>query len=1452
MLPLSFQQRSLWFIHQLEGPSPTYNVPVSFRLSGGLDQDALRASLRDLAVRHEPLRTVFLDQEGVPYQHILDIADVDVRLEVQQATEADVMEAVETVGRYAFDLAEEPPFRAWLFVLGPQEHALVLLMHHIAVDGWSMGPLVRDLATAYGARSAGAEPQWRELPVQYADYTLWQSELLGGEDDPDSLASRQIAYWRETLSGLPEELRLPADRPRPRVSTYRGGVVTFEIRPEICRDLAALAKQSQVTMYMVLQAGLAVLLTRLGAGTDVPIGVPLAGRTDDALDDLIGHFINTIVVRVDTSGDPGFRELLTRVRTANLGAYEHQDLPFDRLVEVLNPARSPARHPLFQVMLGLESTTAEVGLDLPGLKATPLETHSGRAMFDLNINLFEQTGEAGGVEGGIEYAADLFDHGTVESLTARLVRVFEAFAADPDRRISEIDVLLPQERRQFLEEWNQTAAPLPTQLLPELFEAQAAKHPDAPAVTASAVTLTYAQLNERSNRLANYLIGRGAGPERIVAVKLLRSPELIVALLAVLKTGAAYLPIDPGNPAERIESMLADAAPLYLITDQAEPADHGSPTPRLLMTDIATGGALDAMSGRNPSDEDSRARPAPGNLAYVMYTSGSTGKPKAVMVSHGSLANYLAWSSEVCTAVAGTTLLHTSVAFDFTITTLFSPLAAGGCVRLAEMASDGRTELHSEDVSACTFLKITPSHLPLISDLPGAPAPTSQLMLCGEPLNTAAIEQWQRAHPGVQVLSGYGPTEATVECTWYELDPPGRLLSGMVPIGRQLRNTQTYVLDERLRPLPVGVVGELYVAGEGLARGFLGRPELTAERFVACPFGAPGERMYRTGDLGRWRPDGQLEPAGRVDDQVKVRGYRVEPGEIAAVLAQHPDLAQAAVVARQDHRGDTVLVAYVVPEDDREVYPVDLRSHLAAVLPSHMVPSAFVVLGGLPLTKNGKLDKQALPSPAFAPEAADDTEPRTPQEQLLCSLFAEALGLPRVGIHAGFFDLGGHSLLAARLVFKLRKVLDREIDVQTLFAHPSVAELARALATDSDAAADGTNGPDGADGAEDGADQTLGRLLASVAGDVPAAETLRGLPRAATAEGAAPGGILLTGATGYFGAFLLDELLNQTTAHIWCLVRAADEDHGMERIQRSLARFDRWTPAAAARISAIPGDLSQPLLGLGEDGFSRLAGTVDAIYHSAAYVNIMLPFASVRTANVDGTREILRLATTSTLKTVHLISTDADLGDTLDSDATAAEVNGYVLSKRLSEQLVLRARERGLPASVYRMPRLSLDSRTARGNPGDAGLRILQVVMEHGAAPDIDLREMWIPVDGAARLTVATSLQRPDAGPLSVVPADGPTSLHAMVETIKGEGFPVVIEPVADWVEQVRASGGEESEVVLGILGLSGSDLDQVEDVHVVYEDPARFGELVTGPSLETSTLRRYLADLALPAPARR
>ncbi|WP_187281041.1 non-ribosomal peptide synthetase [Nonomuraea sp. C10] len=1007
-LPLSFTQRRLWFLNRLEDAGDhAQNTLTCLRLRGPLATTALAAALTDVVARHEPLRTVFPEDASGPYQRIL--APAVLGLAPEPVTEDDLPGLLTDVASQGFDLTRETPLRARLFQPAADEYVLLLVVHHIACDGWSMAPLARDLAEAYRARLENRAPGWRPLPVRYADFALWQDP---GDDHLD--------FWRTTLEGLPDQLELPTDRPRPAIASYRGDTVPFTIPAGVHGRMAEVAREHGVSLFMVTQAALAALLTRLGAGSDIPIGTAVAGRTDESLDDLVGCFINTLVLRTDTSGDPSFGELLARVRHANLAAYEHQETPFERVVEAVNPTRTLARFPLFQVLLVFQNNAA-ADLSFPGVRSAHEPVRHGTADYDLTLDVIERYDECGrpeGMDAYLEYAVDLFDRSTAESMAERLLRLLEAAVEDPGTRVGALPVLTFDELElEFARSRGPRIEP-PELTVPESFARQAARTPDAVAVVAGDRRWSFAELNRRANAIAHHLRARGAGPEQLIALALPRGAEMIAAVLGVLKAGAAYLPLDLEHPAERIAYTLDDARPLLVLAtrESAVPYERTA-----LLEEVPDG------PGHDPGTP-----PRPGHAAYVIYTSGSTGRPKGVVLEHRGLAHLLgAHRHGLFTAARGERLrigFVVPLTFDTSWDSMLW-LMDGHELHVIDDVTRRTPEdlVDYIDVHRIGFVDLTPVFMEQLVAAglfaPGRHHPKA-LMVGGEAVS-AGLWRSMREAPVTDSYNYYGQTECTNDSTGY------RVRDGDIPlIGHPLANTEVLLLDDNLLPVPPGVRGELYIGGPGVGRGYLGRPGLTAQRFVAAP---GGRRWYRTGDQARRRADGALEFVGRADNQVKLRGHRIELAEIENTLGQAPGVAQAAVIVRDDQ-----LVAYVTPE---HADPARLHSHALAHLPTHMLPAAYLPLPELPLNANGKLDRRALPEPP----RTGHRPPRTPREHTLLGLFTEVLERPELGVDDNFFAAGGHSILAARLISRVRSTLGASLSIRDLFAAPTVAELTERL-----------------------------------------------------------------------------------------------------------------------------------------------------------------------------------------------------------------------------------------------------------------------------------------------------------------------------------------------------------------------------------------------------------------------
>jgi amino acid adenylation domain-containing protein len=1048
-LALSFAQERLWFLAQFDQKqSRAYHIPFSLRLSEFLDEKALVKSLDRLVARHEVLRTTFIANDGEPLQRIIPgeeshfhLVQHDLRGQVNIETELERLALEEA--RAPFDLERGPLIRGRLIRTEEQEHTLLITMHHIVCDGWSIGVLLRELEALYWAYRHGTADPLPPLSVQYADYAAWQRRWLSGE-----VLQKQADYWKRTLAGAPALLELPADRPRPVEQDFAGAAVACQLDEELSNALKALSQRHGTTLFMTLLAGWALLLARLSGQHDVVIGTPSANRNRREIEELIGFFVNTLALRVDVSGSPTVGALLERVKALALNAQQHQDIPFEQVVQIIRPERSLAHSPLFQVMFTWQNTP-QTTLELPGLKRVRAETSSHvTAKFDLSLSLREVNEK---IEGTVEYATALFDRSTVERYVGHWRTLLQAMVADDGQRVDQLSLLSPAERDQILLEWNNRQAEYPAdRCIHELFEEQVEKTPDAVAVVHEGFRLSYRELNVRANRLAHYLRELGVRPDDRVAICVERGLEMVVALLAVLKAGGAYVALDPDYPVARLTYMLKDSAPVALLTQGGRLREilHDLPTTVSEVDFTAPSLAWASCPATNidPAQVGLSAR----HLAYVIYTSGSTGTPKGVMIEHASIVNlwiglersvFVGQSHEVAVA------LNAALAFDASVQS-WVQLLSGRCLVIVpeEVRRDRNSFWQFLELHRIATFDCTPAALEMIVASGVLKTTTYRpvsILVGGDVIGD---KLWRHlAELGSTVcFNVYGPTECTVDATIGVVERAQE-----ENIGRPLANTRVYILDGHLQPVPIGVTGEIFIAGAGVARGYLNRPELTAERFLADPFSADeGARMYKTGDLGHWLGDGNIRLLGRNDFQVKIRGFRIELGEIEARLAEHPQVRQAVVLAREDTSGDKRLVAYCVAEKEGEEVAVEeLRRHLSVHLPDYMVPAAYVFLPSLPLTPNGKLDRKDLPAPDALAYAVREYEPPEGRiETILAAIWADVLKLERVGRHHNFFELGGHSLLAVQVISRARQSLGIEVTLNSLFARPVLSDFVRGLA----------------------------------------------------------------------------------------------------------------------------------------------------------------------------------------------------------------------------------------------------------------------------------------------------------------------------------------------------------------------------------------------------------------------
>ncbi|WP_405484817.1 amino acid adenylation domain-containing protein [Nocardia sp. NBC_00511] len=1347
-IPLSPNQLRFWLRNQFDTASAVDNIGFALRLDG-IDTDALRAALIDVVTRHEALRTRYPADDDGPRQEILTPDDVTDRFDSLDVGTENLSTLAHRILRQGFDVTTEVPLRIRL-LRTPDEHILVCALHHICADGSSLAPLAADMAQAYAARHAEGAPQWQPLSAQYADYALWQRQLLGSREDPDSLLSQQLRYWARELEGLPEQLDLPADRPRPAVASLRGATLDTLVPADEHSALLGFARAHNASLFMVMHTALAVLFARLSATTDIAIGVPMTIRADPALDGVVGMFVNTTVSRTRVDLAETFPTLLMRTRDRDLANFAHSEVPFEYVVDAIDPRRSPGRHPLYQVGFAFQNFT-RAQLDIPDAALSMFDVESDTVKTDLHIGVIDtrdEDGSLGPIAIRFGYSTDLFDRETIQRFLDAYLRLLRSIRVDEQTAVG--DLTLADEA-----DATQPDHPVPSEILTAALARQAAERPDAIAVVAGTESISFGGLYDRVTRLARWLIGRGIGPESIVAVAMRRSIDQVVALNAVAEAGAAWVPIDPEHPAERNGYVLDSAAPHCILTTSRDRVDLGGAqlVDELDLTAFATG----------PVHDRERVAPLRGDHpAYVIYTSGSTGRPKGVVVTHAAIVNQLTWMRSRYGVQPHDSYLHkTAATFDVSLWGYFLPLSAGARLILAGPAEHRDPHAISDLISAhaVTLTDFVPTMLALLARSARADQLRSlrAVFVIGEALAPDTARAFAQLCPAA-LHNLYGPTEAAVSITEHEVGEAD-LHAPTVAIGVPVWNSGCRVLDSRLHTVLPGVSGELVLTGVQLARGYHSAPGLTASRFVADPAGPPGSRMYRSGDLARHRADDILEYLGRTDFQVKIRGQRIELGEIEAVLLEDPDVAQAAV-AVQRGATDTRLIGYAVLRAGTTADPKELRRKVSTRLPGYMVPSVVITLSALPVNTSGKLDRTALPAPTFTGEAT--TTPGTALEKAIAEAFSRVLEVPTVGTTDDFFDLGGSSLLIFLLHQQLSEQLGRDVPMSAILNAPTVGGLAAYL---------------------DGVTESPTSSITSDAVLEPTITPTGCLPHRAGPDTE----VLLTGATGFLGVHLLHELLTRTEARVWCLVRARDDRTALHRIIESLKQFGLPTHQVSQRISALSADLSAPRLGLSASQFALLADRIDAIYHNGARVNHVEPYERLRATNVEGTRTILQLATSHRIKNVHFISTlgaaipatnpPAVITEDTRLPATQVQDNGYLTSKWVAEELIRQAADRGVPATIYRPGTVTGHTRTGINNPDDAFWTMIRAAAHLSMAPEVGEATIpLVPVDYVAPAIVTLATQ-PHRKTVYHLVTHTPTPVRDILDCLRDSGHPITITP---------------------------------------------------------------------------
>ena len=1448
--PLARGQQALWFLHQLAPESTAYNICDAVRVRGDLNFEVLVASVQSIVDRHAAFRTTFHDDDGLPYAEVHKTREAAVELiDAIDWDDEQIRQRVTGEIHHHFDLEHGPLLRVAVLKRSATEHVLAFVVHHIISDFWSLVMCTDEFRHGYEAISQGREAKLPEVKVNFSDFTRWQAEMLDSAE-----GEAQWNYWKEQLAGELPMLGLPTDRPRPPVQTFNGDLAFRFIKPDTTEKLRELAESHGTTMHSLLLAVYQVLLSRYTGQKDILVGAPTSGRTRADFAQVVGFFVNPVVVRGDLAGDPSFADFLIQIRDRMLGALEHQDYPLPLLVKKLHVERDPSRSPLVQAMFVMQKAhimhdegltpflmgQEGASLGIADLKFESMTLAQWIAQFELSLAASEANG---GLSLGLQYNTDLFDASTMERMLDHLEMLLADVVADPTTSVARLALLTDEEQQQLCVEFNDTDAKYDDASMMSLIEQQAKKQAKKVAVVTEDGQWTYAELNARANQVAHFLAEQGAGRGTIVGVHLDRTLDLFAGLLGILKCGAAYLPLDPQYPAERRTLMLDDAKAAFVLTDERTGGDLPACTSKVINIDDEAK-AIDACSTKNLAVEID-----PEDMAYMIYTSGSTGRPKGVMVPHRGARNLMeSFAREPGLNSNDVLLAITTICFDISVIELYLPLTQGGTVVLAgrDVSVEGEQLAGLIEQHNVTVLQATPATFRILLTSGWKPTPSLKLLSGGEALDPDLGQQLMV--PDGELWNCYGPTETTV---WSTLQRVTEIEPNM-SIGQPIDNTQIYILDEAGQIVPTGVPGELCIGGDGVALGYWERPELTDDRFIDDPFRKTvSGKLYRTGDLARWMPDGRLQCLGRMDGQIKIRGFRVELGEIEAALAQHESLQEVAVVAHGDGSGHLRLVAYVVAEQGATVTIEQLRDFLGASLPDYMVPSIFVTMDELPQTGSGKINRKALPVPDLArPELSDSfVAPRNDTERKLVEIWEDVLGVRPVGVNDNFFELGGHSLMAVQIGSRIGTELGISLPIRSLFEHTSVSSVARAI--------------DEGTATDTGADEIV-------------LEEEVSLEESITADGAAapdttqPKNILLTGTSGFVGCQLLVQLLATGDATVHCLLTAHDQPEAEAKLRKALEAAGvsdlDWD-----RIVPVVGRSTREYFGLSESAFAALADSVDCIVHAGETRNFNYPYPMLQPANVESTREVLRLATTGKIKPLHLLSSLDSLGLNtrtdevrLESDSlasTAGLVSGYSQTKWVAERIAMLARERGLPVSIYRCGRITGNSKTGASDHGDLVSQLLKGFVEFGSAPEVEMSLDLSPVD-----FVATALAKlvydtkTECATYHLRNPEG-VSWQDIVGSLTEFGYPIRLVSPFEWQQEVFEPQGEqqiEAAKSLGPLFTEAARAGTLGDMtYQAKVDTAAAdaklgtagGELPAGRELLARYLTYYVASGYLAAP---